>query len=513
MRTLALLALSATFASAASAQLSLNIRIGGAPDHPIVGLPFCADLSVSVVQLLVNGQTLTHQVAGHICRSATGLERYEASFPATDPAQPATTLICLVDHEKHTATNLNSRLQTATIQHLPENATVTVAFLPQPRTQATPAIKPADTVITDLGKRKDGLRDLTGKRITATIPPGRMGNDQPILIVSNVWAIQALHLIVSEETRDPINGDRTTHLTNIRTEEPDPALFVIPESYSIKERSVSGTPPAGSLASAPAAAPTPQVEEALNSSDPSLRTLVAYALANNNDHLADAETLARDAVRIVEQRAADAVADGDPPQAFATMSALSSFWDTLAWVYFREGNQKQAEAFARAAFELKPNPEYCSHLGRIYEAEGRPKDAVTIYQMALSKKSSPAALDFFQTRLAQLGNNGAAAIPMEVITHLPALKPPLADGTNVLLNVTLTRDQPATVNYIKVRPPNEPAVTAAIQSALATNLPDNGPETILRRAHLSCTSGDAATCSLYFLSSEDLKRTPLPANN
>ena len=201
------------------------------------------------------------------------------------------------------------------------------------------------------------------------------------------------------------------------------------------------------------------------------------------------------------------------------MSALSSFWDTLAWVYFREGNQKQAEAFARAAFELKPNPEYCSHLGRIYEAEGRPKDAIAIYQIALSKKNSPAALDFFQTRLAQLGAPGAPALSMDVITHLPALNPPLAGETDILLDITLTRDQTPAVNYLKVRPPNESTVTAAIQSALAhdlsgndlpnNGLPDNGPETILRRAHLFCTSGDAPACSLYFVSSEELK-TPAP---
>ena len=300
-RSLALLALSIAFASSASAQLSLNIRIGGAPDHPIVGLPFCGDLSVSTVQHLANGQALTHQVTGRICRSATGLERYEASFPATDPAQPATTLICLVDHEKHIATNLNARLQTAAVQHLPDNAAVTVAFLPQPRTPGTPAAKPADTVTTDLGTRRDGPLDLTGKRITTTIPAGRMGNDQPILIVTDAWAAEALHLIVSEETRDPINGDRTTHLTNIRTEEPDPALFLVPDGYRVTERSpvplnLGAMPNVAGMASGK---PTPQIEDAIASADPVVKNSVAYALANNNDHLADAETLAPQAVRIV----------------------------------------------------------------------------------------------------------------------------------------------------------------------------------------------------------------------
>lgn len=521
MRTLNLpsrfVLLATLFAFPACAQIGLTVRVGVA-DRAVVGQPYCADLAVHTTQHLANGQALIHQVSGRICRSAAGAEREEATFPATAPDQPATTLAIILDHEHHVATILNARLMTASVRHLPDNSAVTINLLPQQHASGPAAsLKAADiaTATTDLGTRKDGQLTLTGKRVTSTIAAGRLGNDQPIVSTTDAWASRDLHILVSEETRDPLNGDRSIELTHITTDEPDPALFTVPDGYATKEMAdVSAVPP--SVGQLGAATRTPQIQQALASNRPDLKNSVAYALANNNDHLADAEALATQAVAMVERYTANEVATAEADRSFAAMSMLASYWDTLAWVYYREGKQRQAEAFERAAFDLKPNPEFCSHLGRIYEAEGRKQDAIAAYQMALAKKSSPAWLDSFQTSLARLGAPGAPAIPMDVIVHLPAeslaAAPPLAPETDLLLDIALTATNPPAISWLKARPPQqsqETAVTSAIQSALAHSLPDGGPETVLRRAHLFCTSGDQPACSLYFVSVDDLK-APTP---
>ena len=515
--SLALLALLTT--GHAIGQLSTTIQMNK-PEKPVVGLPFSADQSVRIVQHLANGMPLTHEIKGHIYRSADGLERYDGTIPSTDPAHPdPTTMIYILDRVKRTGVLLNSRLKTATVETLPTTATVSVSFLAlqQPRVQ-NQLIRPENLVTTDLGKRTLDMMPLVGKRVTGTIPAGKIGNDQPLPVTTDVWFAPQLKLLVNEVEKNPLSGERTFELTNIRAEEPDPTLFDIPEAYTVKNRGpMPSVLPQMLKESAAPGAPekrTQQIEDALNDPDSRIKNSVAYALANNNDHLADAQTLAQQAVQIREQQTADIVAAGDTAKTFDQMSVLSSFWDTLGWVYYREGQQEKAEAYTRAAMELKPNPEYCSHLGRIYEAQLRPKDAATIYRMALSAKNSPAAQDFFQTRLARLGNTTPEPLPMEVTTLLPSLDLPLLPGDEEpLVDILLTHDSPPAVTFLRGNSELREPLTQAIQSALAKDLPDSGPEEILRRARISCTSGEAPACELHFLGSIEARdaTSPTPA--
>jgi tetratricopeptide (TPR) repeat protein len=319
--------------------------------------------------------------------------------------------------------------------------------------------------------------------------------------------------------QNPLSGERTFELSNIRSEEPDPALFQIPEGYTIKEQAPMpstmprplvnlGTPP-GQVQPPAAAAPvqrTKQIEDALNDSDPKIKNSVAYALAVNNDHLADAETLAEEAVQLQEQTASEVVSTEDKAKSFDQMGILGSYWDTVGWVYYRQGKQEKAEAYLRAAWELKPSSELSIHLGLLYEALRRPKDAMAFYRMALSGKNSPAWQDFLQTRLARLGVADAAPLPDEVTTSLLVTGIHLRPGAaEPLVDILLTHDNPPEVLFLIGDPTLDKSLTAAIQSALGKDLPDDGTEKILRRARVSCATGEASTCVLRFLSSQEAK--------
>jgi tetratricopeptide (TPR) repeat protein len=515
---LALLALVAV-SHAAHGQVSITI-MNGKPEKPVVGLPFTADQSVRNVQHLANGMSITREIKGHIYRSADGVERYDGTIPSTDPASPdPTTQIYVLDRTKRTALLLNSKLKTATVQHLPVDATVTISFLPLQSQVQYRQIKPENVTTTDLGKQTQDMRELVGKRITGTIPAGKLGNDQPLQVVTEVWVAQQEKLIVKEVEQNPLSGERTFELSNIRSEEPDPALFQIPEGYTIKEQAPMpstmprplvnlGTPP-GQVQPPAAAAPvqrTKQIEDALNDSDPKIKNSVAYALAVNNDHLADAETLAEEAVQLQEQTASEVVSTEDKAKSFDQMGILGSYWDTVGWVYYRQGKQEKAEAYLRAAWELKPSSELSIHLGLLYEALRRPKDAMAFYRMALSGKNSPAWQDFLQTRLARLGVADAAPLPDEVTTSLLVTGIHLRPGAaEPLVDILLTHDNPPEVLFLIGDPTLDKSLTAAIQSALGKDLPDDGTEKILRRARVSCATGEASTCVLRFLSSQEAK--------
>lgn len=480
------------------------------PESPVIGLPFSADQKVSTVRYLANGALLKSEIKGHIYRSAAGIERYDGVMPSTPDHPDPTTMVYILDRAKHSAILLNLKLKTATVEYFPTDATVSVRFLPLPQSQSqNRLIKPENIVTTDLGKRAQGIITLVGKRVTGTIAAGKVGNDRPLSVVTDEWVYPELKLKVDEVEQNPISGERTFELSNIRGEEPDPALFEVPEGYAVKERSLMPV-------TLPGITPTPEQREkqipvALSSSDPSFKNSVAYALANRNDHLTEAQTLAESAVRSVEQATADIALKGNKDEDFRQSVILSSYWDTLGWVYYREGKQEKAEAYILAAWKLKPNPEYALHLGNVYEAELRPKDAATIYRMALSGKNSPIWQDDFQTRLAKLGEAHAEPVPMEVTTSLPTFLTQFGPGdTEPLVEILIAAAVPPAVTYPNGEPAHGESLTHAIQSAVAHFLPDSGPEVILRRARVTCTAGQTSNCSLHFLTQEEKRRVSLP---
>ena len=86
---------------------------------------------------------------------------------------------------------------------------------------------------------------------------------------------------------------------------------------------------------------------------------------------------------------------------------------------------------------------------------------------------------------------------------LPSLTLQLsATDAEPLVDILLTRDKPPVVNLLQGNPDLEKPLTEAIRSALANPFPDTGPEKLLRRARVTCTSGDKPSCTLHFRGSE-----------
>ena len=249
---------------------------------------------------------------------------------------------------------------------------------------------------------------------------------------------------------------------------------------------------------------TMQIEDALNSSDPVVKNDVAYGLANKNKHLADAQTLAEQAVELQEKATSKLVSMKDKVKSFDQMQILGADWETLGWVYYQQGQHEKAETYMHAAWELKPrNADINMYMGLIYDAQHKPNDATTFYRMALSGTHSPTLLKAIQTRFDRLGVTATAPLPMDVTTPLPSLTVQLkADDNEPLVDILLTRDKPPAVSLIKGDHALEKPLTEAIQSAFANPFPDTGPEKLLRRAGVTCTSGDQPTFALHFLGSQ-----------
>lgn len=73
----------------------------------------------------------------------------------------------------------------------------------------------------------------TGTRVITTLPPGQIGNDRPINIVSEQWYSLELELIMRSMHRDPWAGELTTTVTHVSRGEQAAPLFVVPASFRI----------------------------------------------------------------------------------------------------------------------------------------------------------------------------------------------------------------------------------------------------------------------------------------
>src|SRR5215472_9394288 len=73
-----------------------------------------------------------------------------------------------------------------------------------------------------------------GTRITSTVPAGAIGNDQPILVVTERWYSPELQMVVMSRRSDPRVGETTFQLTNISRAEPAATLFQVPPDYTLE---------------------------------------------------------------------------------------------------------------------------------------------------------------------------------------------------------------------------------------------------------------------------------------
>jgi hypothetical protein len=88
----------------------------------------------------------------------------------------------------------------------------------------------------DLGKQSIGGVECAGTRTTTT------SDDQPSLIaIDELWMSKELELIGLQKHSGP-DGEMTSRIQNVDRSVPDPALFVIPGDYRIRDMDPPGPP-------------------------------------------------------------------------------------------------------------------------------------------------------------------------------------------------------------------------------------------------------------------------------
>jgi tetratricopeptide (TPR) repeat protein len=104
-----------------------------------------------------------------------------------------------------------------------------------------------------------------------------------------------------------------------------------------------------------------------SSADPEMLNNAAYELADANLDLDLARTVVQQAIASQEAKTATMTLDKVSKEDLSAVSALARSWDTLGWVYFRQGNFATAEGYIKPAWVLGQSQVVGDHLAEIYE--------------------------------------------------------------------------------------------------------------------------------------------------
>lgn len=197
---------------------------------PIPNAPFSGVINVARSVVRPDGSIASFKTIRNIHRDGQGRIYNEgrALLPVSSTDTPQVVRIHLYDPQTRISTMLDPRQRTfwtTTVNRPPEMAPPTLgtgsSVLPNEFTREE-----------DLGVHEMAGVLARGLRETQTIPAEKSGTGKEIVITDEYWYSDDLRINVMIKHSDPRTGTMTLTVTQVTREEPDPALFEIPDSYA-----------------------------------------------------------------------------------------------------------------------------------------------------------------------------------------------------------------------------------------------------------------------------------------
>jgi hypothetical protein len=212
---------------------------GFGPGQVVKGAPYAADTTVESVQMLADGNRIAHKNTSSFARDSEGRTRREINVEVAGKPEESHKVVMIDDPVAGVHYMLDTRTKTATKMSLPKGGAMRPPG-PMGAPMAMGAVRvmkgdgPAP-VTEELGKQSMEGVEVTGKRMTVTIPAGAMGNDRPLVSKTETWYSETLKAPVLVKRSDPRMGDTTSRTTNIRQGEQPRYLFEVPADYKIED--------------------------------------------------------------------------------------------------------------------------------------------------------------------------------------------------------------------------------------------------------------------------------------
>lgn len=216
--------------------------------RPVIGVPYTAEAVTDTTQILGDGNRIQQRTAASIARDGKGRVRreerglalggviIERQVPLITISDPATGIHVTLDPERHMAFRT---MMPAADRRLQSEVAA----------DAGARGRPARTPESSAAIRTERLDDRTiegvraeGTRTTMTIEANAIGNQAPIVIVSERWYSPDLQIVLYTRRVDPRFGETVYRLANVVRAEPAPHLFEVPADYRIEERPLPPRP-------------------------------------------------------------------------------------------------------------------------------------------------------------------------------------------------------------------------------------------------------------------------------
>jgi hypothetical protein len=247
-------------------------------DHAVKGAPYSAQAVTETIQTLADGNRIVRRTSASVYRDSEGRTRRDQTIGDVAPYATAmdepSQMSLINDPVGGAHYTLDARSKTARkMTFLPMKKSVdgkdviierTAPMVLPPEQAAEGAVRahvevhasvgeqlprsggvPADVATFNLKTREPKIEKLgkqviegieaEGQRATVTIPAGDIGNEQPILVVTESWYSPELQTTVMTRHSDPRMGETIYKLTSINRAEPPHSLFEVPSDYTVKE--------------------------------------------------------------------------------------------------------------------------------------------------------------------------------------------------------------------------------------------------------------------------------------
>jgi hypothetical protein len=224
----------------------------GLDGKTVTGAPFTASFSTQTTETLTDGNKIQRSSTGTFARDTAGRTRRDMTLPAIGPWAASGTTPPQVSfiNDPVAGTRYVLEVNKKTVRQMSAH-------------QGHPKVAPAasgeksaafqkQTTTESLGTQTINGIAAQGTRYTRTIPAGEMGNDKPIVIVTERWYSSELQTMVMTKRSDPRTGQTEFQLTNIQRAEPAATLFQVPAGYTVAQGR------RGAPAAQPAPEPAPQ---------------------------------------------------------------------------------------------------------------------------------------------------------------------------------------------------------------------------------------------------------------
>jgi|SRR5579871_2841252 len=203
---------------------------------PKAKAPFSLILETAWARGLADGGTINLENKRRIARDADGriyMERWWL-VPRDGEQKSAMTAIQISDPAAHTLYScfmMDPKKRCQLVTYTPSPDTVYDFF--GPNSTGKTISESGDTEWVDLGKQMVSGVEAIGKRVTAHYNAGVFGNDRMMTIEREFWYSPKLGFNLLSIRSDPRIGKQTFTVTNLILSDPDPALFQLPEGFSV----------------------------------------------------------------------------------------------------------------------------------------------------------------------------------------------------------------------------------------------------------------------------------------